>query len=142
MEAGKPRCGEGTVLVVEDEEALRAIARDSLRLQGYTVLEATHGAEGLSVFQQVGGKFDLVLSDLVMPQLNGIDMVEKMRKVSPELKVLFMSGYSDRIDEVTNANFDFLPKPFTPDQLLKAVRAILAQGNTPQVAVSAPSTRS
>ncbi len=137
----EPR-GEGTILVVEDEEALRAIARDALRLQGYTVLEASQGVEGLAVFQRTGGNVDLVLSDVVMPQLNGLDMAERMRKVRPELKVLFMSGYSDRIDEVTSPAFDFLPKPFTPDQLLKGVRAILALGPELPSVVSATSPSS
>ena len=116
---------QGTILLVEDEEALRAIARDSLRLQGYTVMEASDGEEGLAVFQKAGGAFDLVISDIVMPRLSGLDMVERMRKARPGLKVLFMSGYSDRIDEITNLDLEFLPKPFAPDQLLKAVREVL-----------------
>ena len=117
--------GQGTVLLVEDEQALRAMARDALRLQGYSVLEAADGEQGISVFERCGAKVDLVVSDIVMPQLGGLDMVDRMRKVRPDLKVLFMSGYSDRIDEVTNANLAFVPKPFTPDQLLKAIREIL-----------------
>lgn len=117
--------GHGTILLVEDEHALRAMARDALRLQGYSVLEASDGDQGLSVFERCGGRVDLVVSDIVMPQLGGLDMVDRMRKIRPDIKVLFMSGYSDRIDEITNANLAFVPKPFTPDQLLKAIREIL-----------------
>ena len=117
--------GRGTILLVEDEQALRAMARDALRLQGYVVLEASDGYQGLNVFEGSGGRVDLVVSDIVMPQLGGLDMVDRMRKIRPDMKVLFMSGYSDRIDEITNANLAFVPKPFTPDQLLKAIREIL-----------------
>jgi two-component system, cell cycle sensor histidine kinase and response regulator CckA len=119
---------QGTVLLVEDEDALRAMARDALRLQGYSVLEASDGEEGLTVFEQSGRIVDLVVSDIVMPQLSGLDMVDRMRKTRPDVKVLFMSGYSDRIDEITNAHLAFVPKPFTPDQLLKAIREILPSG--------------
>lgn len=118
--------GQGyTVLLVEDEQALRAMARDALRMQGYSVLEAADGEQGISIFERCGAKIDLVVSDIVMPQLGGLDMLDRMRKLRPDLKVLFMSGYSDRIDEITNANLAFVPKPFTPDQLLKAIRDIL-----------------
>lgn len=120
--------GRGTILLVEDEQALRAMARDALRLQGYSVLEASDGDQGLSVFERCGGRVDLVVCDIIMPQLGGLDMVDRMRKSRPDIKVLFMSGYSDRIDEIMNANLAFVPKPFTPDQLLKAIREILPTG--------------
>jgi two-component system cell cycle sensor histidine kinase/response regulator CckA len=122
--------GRGTVLLVEDEQALRAMARDALRLQGYSVLEAPDGEQGITVFERFGARVDLVVTDIVMPQLGGLDMVDRMRKIQPDIKVLFMSGYSDRIDEITNTNLAFVPKPFTPDQLLKAIREILPLENS------------
>ncbi|MGH9523389.1 MAG: response regulator, partial [Terriglobales bacterium] len=119
------RRAQGTILLVEDEQALRSMARDALRLQGYSVLEASDGEEGISVFERCEAKVDLIVSDIVMPQLGGLDMVNRIRKTRPDIKVLFMSGYSDRIDEVTNGNLAFVPKPFTPDQLLKAIREVI-----------------
>ena len=120
--------GSETVLLVEDEAAVRAIVRRILRQQGYTVLEASHGREGLRVAERHVGRIDLVVTDVVMPELSGRAFAEQLASTHPGVRVLFMSGYTD--DEILRRGF-FLPgmalleKPFTADGLLQAVREVL-----------------
>jgi CheY-like chemotaxis protein len=120
--------GVETVLVVEDEEIVRALARQILELGGYTVLEAAQGSEALRLGEQ-HSPIHLLLTDLIMPGgLNGRELAEKLGPLHPEMKVLYMSGYTDDATVhygVLTAGVQFLQKPFTPTALAKKVREVL-----------------
>lgn len=124
--ANAPRTAE-TILLVEDEAAVRALARKVLAQRGYRVLEASDGAIALRIAASHVGEIDLVLTDVAMPNLGGRGMVEELRELSPGLRVLFMSGYSR--DEVfpdnSSAHTPYLQKPFTSDSLYSQVRSAL-----------------
>jgi PAS domain S-box-containing protein len=126
-EPEQPR-GTETILLVEDEPSVRLLVRTTLESKGYHVLESTNGAEALLVSQQHKGNFHLLLTDLVMPGISGRVLAEQMVTLQPELKVLFMSGYTD--DAVVRhggleAGMAFIQKPFTPDALARKVREVL-----------------
>jgi two-component system cell cycle sensor histidine kinase/response regulator CckA len=119
--------GTGTVLLVEDEDMVRAVAERALTRQGYKVLTANDGEQGLEV---LGGpeKIDLLISDVVMPNMDGPAMVAHARRAYPNLPVLFMSGYAEEQlrKSIDIANVVFLPKPFSVNQLAEAARDALA----------------
>ena len=119
--------GTGTVLLVEDEDMVRAVAERALTRQGYKVLTASDGEQGLEV---LGGseKIDLLISDVVMPNMDGPAMVAQARRSFPDLPVLFMSGYAEEQlrKSIDIANVAFLPKPFSVNQLAEAARDALA----------------
>lgn len=120
--------GRETILLAEDERAVRDFVRMALRNYGYTLLEANHGYQALALAQQRTEPIDLLLTDVVMPDINGRELAERVKALHPRIKVLFMSGYTD--DEVIRhgvqmAEVEFLPKPFSPVALAAKVRAIL-----------------
>ncbi len=122
--------GSETILVVEDEESVRAMVVDVLRQFGYRVFSATNGMEGLEVAAAHADELDAVLTDMVMPKLNGKLMADKLLADNPSLCVLFMSGYmADIITDNTalQMNGRFIEKPFTPTTLLTFVRRALDQ---------------
>ncbi|NNF78126.1 MAG: response regulator, partial [Rhizobiales bacterium] len=118
--------GEGTVLLVEDEDAVRAFASRALASRGYNVLEADSGVSALAVIEEHGGdKIDLVISDVVMPEMDGPSLLKELRKREMSSNVIFISGYAEdafakNLDE--NEKFSFLPKPFSLKQLAGAVK--------------------
>jgi PAS domain S-box-containing protein len=120
--------GTETVLLVEDDELVRDMAKEILLESGYQVLEAKHGPEALGVAEKYHGPIHLMLSDVVMPQMSGRELAERLALLRAEMKVLYMSGYTDDaivhhgvLDEETA----FIEKPFTPDGLARKVRAAL-----------------
>jgi CheY-like chemotaxis protein len=121
--------GTETVLVVEDEPAVRHLAAGVLEDRGYTVLRASNGQEGLRIVREhLGEPISLVVSDVVMPLMNGHVMAEWLKAMYPEIKVLFTSGYTDDTLErhgVQDAGVAFLAKPYTPDTLARKVRELL-----------------
>jgi CheY-like chemotaxis protein len=120
--------GAETILVVEDEQMVRQLATRVLHQLGYTVLEAADGMEALRVAQRHGGRIDLLLTDMVMPQMNGNVLAERLRAVHPRLKVLFISGYSDDMlgqQRLVERKDALLQKPFTPALLARTVRDVL-----------------
>jgi len=121
--------GQGVVLLVEDETAVRAFASRALTMRGYTVLEAEDGEDALRVFADYDGPIDLVVSDVVMPGLDGPGLVEQLRAGNPELKVVFMSGYAEdsfrKQLEESGGEVHFLPKPFSLPQLAGMVRKVM-----------------
>lgn len=124
----KPRAdltGQGTILLVEDEEGLRSLNARGLRSRGYNVIEASNGIEALEALEQEGGVVDLVVSDVVMPEMDGPTLLKAMRNRNPDLKIIFVSGYAEDAFEKSlpeNQQFAFLPKPFTLSQLVAAVK--------------------
>ncbi|WP_239025333.1 cell cycle histidine kinase CckA [Rhodoligotrophos defluvii] len=117
--------GNGTILLVEDEEAVRAFASRALTQRGYKVIEAESGAAALELVEQGIDRIDLVLSDVVMPEMDGPTLLKKLRKRNVDAKVIFISGYAEdafrkNLEEM--ADFAFLPKPFTLKQLAAAVK--------------------
>jgi two-component system cell cycle sensor histidine kinase/response regulator CckA len=122
--------GAGTILLVEDEEQVRVVSREILRRKGYTVLEAPGAGEALILAEQFGARINLVVSDVVLPRMNGPELVERIRTLRPDTRVLFMSGYTDdpRIQRcMQHSGVTFLQKPITPDALVRKVREALAQ---------------
>ena len=113
---------------MEDEEAVRSVARKMLEKKGYEVLDARHGKDALLTFQDRGGTIDLLLTDMVMPEMGGRELAERLTAIAPALKVVYMSGYT--ADAVTRQGFTapgaaFLQKPFTADSLARAIRSAL-----------------
>jgi len=128
----KPRAdltGQGTILLVEDEEGLRALNARGLRSRGYSVIEASNGVEAMEALEQQNGTVDLVVSDVVMPEMDGPTLLKAMRARNPDLRVIFVSGYAEDAFEKSlpeNQQFSFLPKPFTLSQLVAAVKETMA----------------
>jgi two-component system, cell cycle sensor histidine kinase and response regulator CckA len=123
--------GTETVLLIEDEEHVRAVSRAILARNGYNVVEAGSPREALEVCGELSSPIHLVLSDVVMPQMSGPELAKRLRSLRPEIKVLFMSGYTDdtiirhgMLDPKTR----FLQKPLTPEDLLRKVREVLDGG--------------
>ena len=120
--------GTGTILLVEDEESVRRFAARALRRQGYAVLEAGNGYEALEVKGNHAGTIDLVVSDIVMPEMDGPALLKELRKTNPELKIIFMSGYAD--DALSSLDsgeeFAFLSKPFQLTELVTAVKELIS----------------
>ncbi|CEG07432.1 Blue-light-activated protein [Afipia felis] len=117
--------GQGTILLVEDEDGLRSLNARGLRSRGYTVIEAENGLDALEALEAEGGTVDLVVSDVVMPEMDGPTMLAAMRKTNPALKIIFVSGYAEDAFEKSlpdGEQFAFLPKPFTLSQLVGAVK--------------------
>jgi two-component system cell cycle sensor histidine kinase/response regulator CckA len=122
--------GQGIILLVEDEMAVRAFGARALTSRGYTVLEAGSGVEALEVLHEQGGKIDLVVSDVVMPEMNGPTLLGELRKIDPTIKFIFVSGYAEdafKNDLPEGEQFGFLPKPFTLKQLIETVKGTLGR---------------
>ncbi|ALA60458.1 PAS domain S-box protein [Nitrospira moscoviensis] len=124
--AGHAR-GRETILLVEDEPAVRGLVHEALRLHGYTVLVARHGIEALLTGAKHLGPIHLLLTDVVMPQMSGPEVAEKLTAVRPDMKVLYMSGYPDHpvFSQGVKRETAFLQKPFTPNVLMQKVREVL-----------------
>jgi nitrogen-specific signal transduction histidine kinase/CheY-like chemotaxis protein len=123
--------GSETILLVEDEEAVRGLTSRILQKQGYRVLPAQHGREAMDIATREEGVIHLVLTDIVMPGMNGRGLVEKLAGIRPTIKSLYMSGYTD--DDIVRRGFvepskSFLQKPFTSQGLLQTVRKVLDEG--------------
>lgn len=121
--------GAETVLLVEDESGVRKLVHEVLRRNGFQVLDAKNGTDALAVAELHLAPIDVIVTDVVMPGMSGRELVERLEPRRPEMKVIFMSGYTE--DEairegVRSAKTAFLPKPFTAETLLLTVRSVLA----------------
>ena len=117
--------GQGIILLVEDEEAVRLFAARALTSRGYTVLQAASGLEALDVVAGVNGKLDLIVSDVVMPEMDGPTMLGELRKRGIKAKVVFASGYAEEAfakNLPAGEEFGFMPKPFSLKQLIETVK--------------------
>lgn len=121
--------GQGTVLLVEDEDPVRAVNSRALSARGYTVLEAASGLEALRLIEEHADGIDVVVSDVVMPEMDGPTLLRELRKHLPDLKVIFVSGYAEdafRKNLPEGETFNFLPKPFSLKQLVETVKRTMA----------------
>jgi two-component system cell cycle sensor histidine kinase/response regulator CckA len=121
--------GTGRVLLVEDEVEVRQFAVRALKRQGYQVLEATDGLEALEIMAANEGQVDIVVSDVVMPEMDGPTLFKELRKRNPAMKVIFVSGYPNEAfrESMGSDDFAFLPKPFSLPQLAAKVKEELAR---------------
>jgi nitrogen-specific signal transduction histidine kinase/CheY-like chemotaxis protein len=120
--------GEETILLVEDEDVLRALLAKFLRLYGYAVLEARHGGEALLICERHQGPIHLMVTDVVMPQMSGRELADRLTPLRPEMHVLYMSGYADDAmvhHGVADLSIPFLQKPFKPIALARQVHDVL-----------------
>jgi two-component system cell cycle sensor histidine kinase/response regulator CckA len=121
--------GQGTILLVEDEEGLRSLNARGLRSRGYSVIEASNGIEAMEALEEKNGAVDLVVSDVVMPEMDGPTLLREMRARNPNLKIIFVSGYAEDAFEKSlpeNEQFAFLPKPFALSALVEKVKQTMA----------------
>jgi PAS domain S-box-containing protein len=128
--------GAETVLVVEDEDAVRSMVREALEARGYRVLVARNGVEALDLAGRYGDYIDLLITDVVMPQMNGAELAQRLERVRPGLRVLFVSGYTDDAvirHGVLEARTAFLQKPFSLDVLARTVREVIEKSKHPPV---------
>ncbi|HLG17830.1 MAG TPA: ATP-binding protein [Blastocatellia bacterium] len=122
-----------TILLVEDEDAVRTLAREVLQAQGYSVMCAASGSQAMAVSERHEGRIDLLVTDVVMPQMSGRELAERLAPVRPEMKVLYMSGYT--ADVLVHLDVSegapFLQKPFSPYDLARKTREVLVAGRGP-----------
>lgn len=121
--------GSSTILLVEDEDAVRMFAARALKNKGYTVYEADSGVSALKVLEETEAKIDLLISDVMMPQMDGPSLVKKIRETDKKLKVIFISGYAEDAldDNLMDKDFNFLSKPFSLKQLAEQVKEVLGK---------------
>jgi two-component system, cell cycle sensor histidine kinase and response regulator CckA len=126
---GRDQGGDETILLVEDEASVRAVARRVLERWGYTVLEARNGEEALAAAERHGNEIDLVVSDIVMPEMGGAELVDRLRERLPQVPIILMSGYSEEelAVGVRHKATGFLEKPFSPEALTRKIREVLGR---------------
>lgn len=124
-----------TILIVEDEEEVRALTRDVLEMNGYTVLEALDPADAVRLAETHPGAIDLLITDVVMPSMDGPTLVRAVKRIRPDMAVIFMSGYAEeafRRNDEKAEDLHFLPKPFGLKQLAAKVKEVLANAPAPK----------
>ncbi|RUT33111.1 PAS domain-containing sensor histidine kinase [Arsenicitalea aurantiaca] len=124
--------GQERILLVEDEDNVRAFSARALRATGYEVFEADCGEEALEVLEEIDGRIDLMISDVVMPEMDGPSLLIKVRERLPDLKVIFVSGYAEesvRQDIADDQSVEFLPKPYSLDQINSKVKEVLGKAD-------------
>jgi CheY-like chemotaxis protein len=127
----EPSAAQKTVLLVEDNDAVRLLTHRILENSGYVILDAVSGQTALSVAQGFEGDIDLLIADVVMPGMRGDELALRLLGLRPELRILYMSGFTDDATlprEVLDGVVPFLPKPFTPSSLMKKVHLALVGG--------------
>jgi CheY-like chemotaxis protein len=122
--------GSETILLVEDENAVRRMLREALRKRGYRVLEAENGADAISKWGSEVERIDLLVTDIVMPVMNGLKLAEELRRRRPTIRIVFMSGHAEEVisrqSGIESAQ-ELLTKPFLPDVLVRRVHEILVE---------------
>jgi CheY-like chemotaxis protein len=123
--------GTETILLVEDEEMVRRLVRETLEREGYTLLDADGPVEAQKIIRSYKDRIHLMITDVVMPKLSGRELAQRVARERPEMKVLYMSGYTDNAvvaSGVLGTEMPFLQKPFTPSVLARKVRQVLEEG--------------
>jgi two-component system cell cycle sensor histidine kinase/response regulator CckA len=137
LESVGPRQSRGeTILLVDDDEIVRKSVERTLRKTGYRVIEAAEGKNALEIFRSDHASIDLLLSDVVMPRMNGVELAESVRRIRPNIKVLFMSGYADEIlnqSTLISGDYAFIEKSFAPEALLQKIRQLLPRPSAEKV---------
>jgi CheY-like chemotaxis protein len=126
--------GRGTILVVDDDLPVRTLARRMLTQDGFTVLEAASAEEALAICKRHKSPIHLILADIVLPKMNGLELAEGLKSTHPDIKVLFMSGHTDHAflaHEVLDPDKNFIQKPFTLDTLIQKIREALLAARVP-----------
>jgi CheY-like chemotaxis protein len=126
--AAAPSGGAEIILLVEDEAMVRTLAREALSGHGYRVLEAANGRQAMQIVKAYQGPLHLLLSDVIMPGMNGPELAQQIKTLRPDMKTLYMSAYADEVlgpRGVISAGVNFLQKPFTPAILVRKVREVL-----------------
>ena len=133
--------GSETILLVEDDASLRALDRELLEGMGYEVLDAPKGSEALTISGRIPGTIHLLMTDVIMPGMNGKELAEQLLQSRPNLKILYVSGYADNIIQnvVSSPGASFLQKPFTRQVLSKKLREVLPKSAENDVARSSDS---
>jgi two-component system cell cycle sensor histidine kinase/response regulator CckA len=129
--AAKDLTGHGTIMLVEDDDPVRIFGARALRNKGYKVIEARSGEAALDLIRNAAETINLLITDVVMPHMDGPGLVREVREINPEMKVIFISGYTEdafrqRLD--SDVGIEFLPKPFSLKELAAKVRDVLAAG--------------
>jgi len=140
---GQPQRGTETILLVEDEPSVRTLVRDELRKVGYRVVEAKNGVEACLLATQQAESLQLLLTDVVMPGMGGRELAQHLSVIKPDLRTLFISGYTDDVGIMAGqeeGTSSFLQKPFTPELLTRAVRSLLDASTPPERTGASPST--
>jgi signal transduction histidine kinase/ActR/RegA family two-component response regulator len=122
--------GHERLLLVEDNDELRDSVRSALEHLGYQVFVASNGPQAIERFEQLGGRIDLVISDVVMPGMSGREMLDRLRRIQPGLQAVFVSGYTDNVilrHGIQEGEVDFLEKPFSSERLARKIREILGR---------------
>ena len=143
--SGQSQRGTETILLVEDEPSVRTLIRDELRKLGYRVIEAKNGIEACLLATQQAGLFQLLLTDIVMPGMDGRELAQHLSVINPDLRTLFISGYMDDVGIMAGqeeGTMSFLQKPFIPEVLAGAVRNLLDANASSDRAGASPSTSS
>jgi CheY-like chemotaxis protein len=127
--AGRDKDGRsGTILLVEDSDVVRDVIASLLESGGFTVLKASGGEEALSISRRKDVSIDLLLTDIVMPEMGGVELADRVAAEQPEIRILFMTGYAEEVvmnDGILGKGRECIGKPFTQDQITKRVRKIL-----------------
>ncbi len=122
--------GQGTILLVEDNAQVRELTNEILQNKGYSVLSASSGDDALTLIQQKGALVDLLLTDVIMPEMNGFELYQKALQICPELKVVYMSGYTNNVisqQGILNPDLNFITKPFTEKELITKISSVLSE---------------
>ena len=130
LNTGRETWTKHTILLVEDEEMVRALMCEVLEREGYQVLPCSHPQEGIEVSRSYGGQIDLLLTDVVMPGMNGRDMADQILQILPHLRVVFMSGYTEHVltrDGDIDPQVEYLQKPFTLQTLVQRLEQVLGK---------------
>ncbi|MFP4548165.1 MAG: ATP-binding protein [Fidelibacterota bacterium] len=117
--------GDERILLVEDDKLVRSVIVEVLTNYGYKMITAANGVEGLETFAKMGNDIDLIIADVVMPKMSGIDLINQIKNDKPEIKSLYMSGYSEQVNNLDDMGVNYIKKPFDPLDLVKMIRIIL-----------------
>ena len=130
-QGGRDKGGRsGTILLVEDSDVVRAVIANMLVNGGFTVLQASGGEEALALSRRGDASIDLLLTDIVMPEMSGVELADRLERERPDMRILFMTGYAEEV--VVNEGYlgkhgECIGKPFTQEQITKRVRKILCR---------------